>query len=114
VSKGFKNIVKLLLEHHADPCVEYLSRSCLHEAIRLKYFSIAKMLLSAGANPIALDAHGNTPLHIAVQIGSMELVSHLMSVMLNMKNHAGLTPVDLIPPAAPDRDDIVQYLTISD
>ncbi|KAF5263184.1 hypothetical protein FOXYS1_6075 [Fusarium oxysporum] len=49
----------------------------------------AKLLLDAGADPLAMDKNGLTPLHVAYSVGVMELLVAKMDI--NTRSHGGRT-----------------------
>lgn len=59
----------------------------------------AEMLLGAGANPDALDAGGETAVHVAVQLGNVEVLETLLAAGAdpNRRSHAATaTAIDMV------------------
>lgn len=73
---GHADVVKLLLQHRADPCGSKASiTSPLHETSSLP---IAKMLLQAGAMVDQRDRNKCTPLHLQAYAGHPEIMKLLL------------------------------------
>lgn len=65
-SKGYKEIVKLLLDHGADPNQkDIIGNTPLHLAVCTNHVDIVTMLLNAGTDAHSFDKYGRTPLHLA-------------------------------------------------
>lgn len=108
VCGGDLEVVKLLLANGANPNAETFSilsnlaretrpgyrNTVLHEAIEKGSFPIAEALLAAGADPNRTDHEGKTPLAIAHEKGSTELVALLQR----------WTTVPSVQPAQPSDD----------
>ena len=62
--KGFTAVVKLLLEHQADPNSKttFSCETPLHLAATYARNDVTKLLLEAGANPLSKDFRGQTPM----------------------------------------------------
>jgi ankyrin repeat protein len=93
-------VTLLLLEFRASVVAKNGSHqtSALHMAARRRNISILQILLRNGANIMATDAQGNTPLHDAA-IGNaptaiQELCKH--GADINAKNIKGETPLHLL------------------
>ena len=52
--------------------------SALHWAAMNDHVVVARMLVNAGANIVAVDAFGSTPLHFAVELGRTKVVEYLV------------------------------------
>jgi len=101
------DVVKYLVEAGADLNYElsliYVTTR-LHDVIDIHEYEIARYLVEKGANVMAVDAYGNTPLHIMMgnpprvpEIISkddyIEMVE-LLSDAMGIKNKNGQTPLD--------------------
>jgi ankyrin repeat protein len=91
---------RLLLEHGAD--LQLRSRNsnrntALHAALAGRGLETARLLLEHGADVNAADAAGWTPLHLAVDSGSTELVLLVLGErpFVDPENKDGLTPIAL-------------------
>lgn len=71
----------------------------LHEAAAFNSQEAVRALIYSGADICARDIHGDTPLHKAVYYSSIksaqELIKSLGYCELNLRNKAGLTPLDV-------------------
>ncbi len=98
-SKGYQDIVALLLEKGADKEVKTLPLLCtpLHLAIDKGYEGIVALLLEKGANIQAKAYRGATALHLAANKGHKNLIKFLLSkgISVNIKDGDGLTPLHL-------------------
>lgn len=74
-------------------------RTALHEAARSGHGAVASLLLENGANPNASDDAGMTPLHLALESISLDVVTALCAcdgLQTDLANKAGVTvPVRL-------------------
>ncbi|KAK3582870.1 hypothetical protein CHS0354_012482 [Potamilus streckersoni] len=71
-------------------------RSLLSYAARYEQIDTAKELLKSGCNPNAADETGKTPLHEAVEKGSLEIVKILIKdggADVNVRTRRGQTPM---------------------
>src|ERR1700722_5135024 len=106
VRSGETDMVKLLLDHHADANVENEPpngpRSPLSFAVEYKHPQIAVLLLDHGAKPNVADFRGNTPLLEDVGQGNtdrnqenMEMIRLLIEhgADVNVKDNNGSTPL---------------------
>jgi len=76
---GHLEVVKLLLEHGADPNVKNRDgKTPLHNAASEGHLEVVKLLLERGADPNVKDDDGNTPLHNAAWRGHLEVVKLLL------------------------------------
>ena len=95
--------VQKLLRNGADPnsTDARAGRTPLHIAASQGYFAGMEMLFKAGADPLALDAQGNTVMHHACKGGngkySVDVASYLkdMGVPLDEQSLTGNTPLHL-------------------
>ena len=80
-----------------DIDLQFQGEPLLVRAIRVKNDPAARLLLGAGASPIATDDRGNTPLHWAMYRNLSQLVAHLreQGVDENVRNLDGRLPVEL-------------------
>lgn len=106
------DVVRLLIDHKADPNIEGLDGEYESEtgpaeigaplllALECPHWpDLAKVLLDAGASPNYVVFRGNTLLLNAVRDGNVGLVDMLLEYRadVTLRNHAGLTAV-LMPP----------------
>jgi uncharacterized protein len=85
--------VRRLLQAGADANVSLGQTKILTLATSQRCYQAAVALLSGGAEPNVADNTGNTPLHLAAQAGSLELVKALLA--------KGANPNARTKPAAP-------------
>ncbi|XP_057319438.1 putative ankyrin repeat protein RF_0381 [Microplitis mediator] len=79
VRRGYKKIVKLLIEYKADVnCRSFLQSACLTTAIESDNFEIFELLLDAGAN-IHPSHTARTPIYVAVDKNNYEITKHLIN-----------------------------------
>lgn len=97
MEKGFEEIVKYLLDWRADPDVgDELGLTCLHKAARDGSASMCKLLLSNGKCDVNKQAKDwSTPLHLAVESGSLATVELLLDAdaQVNVHTNRGATPL---------------------
>ena len=77
-------------------CVNGRQETPLLLAAKEKNWAIVDIFLSEGYSPTAVDAEGNTVLHVAVKNGNLDLVSSLLSdykVYSQPRNTSGHTPL---------------------
>lgn len=95
---GNLNMVRLLLEHNADPnaceIVPVGGAAPLHLAVEHDFLSIVEMLLRAGASTLSQNARGLTPLHVAAQEGRAEITRLLLDhgADPNLRDFTGHNP----------------------
>ena len=70
------DIVKLLLDHGADPNIPGgdLNTTPLHESSGGGCSDICQLLIKRGADKLARDAHGNTPLDVALNEETKQMI----------------------------------------
>ncbi|XP_044751749.1 serine/threonine-protein phosphatase 6 regulatory ankyrin repeat subunit B-like [Coccinella septempunctata] len=102
VEKGNFNITKLLLENMPVPeATNFKSEggvTPLESAVRSERGDIVDLLVANGADVNIQNADGNSPLHIACQKGSLDMVTRLLTcpnVDFDARNKAGYTPLNL-------------------
>ncbi|KAI9709405.1 MAG: hypothetical protein M1812_007682 [Candelaria pacifica] len=81
VNRGAKNAVEALMRYVDDvdlQCVDEDGQSLLHGASKNGYKEIVELLLQSGHNPDVRDKVDRTPLHLACQKGSLEVVTALL------------------------------------
>ena len=91
-SKGYIEIVKLLIKHGADVNGRsYLENSPLHISAMYGRPEVAIFLLENGANVNAMNKHGDTPLQEALTPGDPKYCSALgkMKVAQILRAHGG-------------------------
>merc|ERR1719228_912206 len=65
-SKGYSEVVEILLRHGADPNQkDQLGNTALHLAACTNHVPVVTLLLRAGTDITTLDNNGRTPLHLA-------------------------------------------------
>lgn len=77
VSHGFESVAAVLIDHKADVNAAYLNggETALHIAIKKDYVSLVAMLLANGANAMATNGFGQTPLaYAATHYASLPLL----------------------------------------
>ncbi|KAK6636144.1 hypothetical protein RUM43_009796 [Polyplax serrata] len=81
IIQGFIEVVYSLIKMVPHPCFldipNDIVQSPLHLAVLTHQARIVRSLLVAGACVKARDRHGNTPLHLACQLGDLECVKAL-------------------------------------
>ena len=87
-------------------------RTPLHEAADTGDWniSIVNLLLNRGAEVNEIDDYGNTPLHLAAEVGAVQVVKLLIqkSAKVQVKNKDGKTPLDLAK--SKNRDRVIAFL----
>ncbi len=107
-------IVDLLVEYGANVNKvdsEYDGRTVLFSAVTSSA-SITKMLLERGAELHVVDAHGNTPLHVAAGEGKVDVVELLLDqgVEVNQRNSAGATALHWVAADSHDLSEVAGVL----
>ena len=76
---GSSPVVRVLLEHGADPNVAERSTGAtpLHDAARTGFLETVRLLVEARADPQARDSAGCLPVDLARQNGHAEVVAFL-------------------------------------
>lgn len=97
---GHEEITRLLISKGAEvntPANNGFNVFPIHSAVSSKNYNITKMLLDAGAKVNAAQQSGFTPLHIAAQLGDIELIVLLLehSAALDIRMEGGKLPSDL-------------------
>lgn len=98
VSKCRPDLVRLLLEHNADPDLQDSNNiSPIHWAVEYDNTRCIKLLLQAGAKTETSDNQEETPLHWAAWTGHSDAATLLLEAgcILNPSNSDGKTPLDL-------------------
>lgn len=99
---GHKQVAKVLLDHGVG--INSMSgdnSAAIHQAAIHDNAPMVTFLLDNGANPTASDELGNLPIHLAAKFGCTNVMDKLCSHesaksgMLDTKNQAGKTPMDL-------------------
>lgn len=96
VSHEYVEIVKLLLENHADTSRrDTYNWAPLHLAVWKDSLEIVSLLLESGVDVTSKYFHGDSPLHAATEGGQLEMVKLLLDkgADVNVKNDRGLTPL---------------------
>jgi Protein tyrosine and serine/threonine kinase/Ankyrin repeats (many copies) len=102
------------------PCLE-LDQTILHRSVQLKFYKFTwKLIREAHVFNIQIDSQdeiGRTALHIAVEMGSSDLVALLLkyNANRNIRNYDLKTPYDIAIQSHNDlADEIIEQLTIED
>jgi ankyrin repeat protein len=82
---GHNEIVKVLIQHHANVDDSTCRVTPLHLATQYNYIEVIKTLVESNANVDAVNFQGRTPLHIAYLYGREEIVTYLMTHGANSK-----------------------------
>jgi ankyrin repeat protein len=92
-AKGKVDIIRQLLEHHADINLQDASlKTPLHHACSSKYRGALSVLLEAGADVHITDNEGNYPIHIAFENEHLLYIQKLLPLYdINLKNGNGNT-----------------------
>ena len=98
-SPNRNTIVRMLLEHGADP-----NTGALRTAVASEKVEAMQILLDFGADPNLRDDDGYTPLHIAVLMDEWAAIDLLLARGANLyaRNQQGETPLDLARPRFAD------------
>ena len=98
VSKGYKQIVEMLIKHDANLEIDQDPRlfSLLHIATGKGFIEIVEMLITKGVKLDEKDAFGCTPLILAIFQGKSLMVAMLVryGASLKIRNEDGLTPLE--------------------
>ena len=97
---GHLDVVKLLLEHHANPNIAANNqmRVCpLHSACAISNYEIAELLIKAGADVNARQHSDITPLHSAAHNGQARLAKLLIDhgADVNARSDSGQSILDM-------------------
>ncbi len=107
-----EDLVKLLLDHKADPNTLIDNNTPLEYAVSNNKINMVKLLLGNEATKVdSLKADGNTALHIAAKLGHVEIVELLIpKINIDSKNKAGDTPLHC---ALSNKKDLLAQLLIN-
>jgi ankyrin repeat protein len=99
---GYLDIVQYFIEKYKTICIDSQGRklgfTALHAAIfYTNALELVEYLLKQGASTEIQDFNGNTPLHIAMQKGNLNIISALLQAKANIgaKNKDGDTPLHI-------------------
>ncbi|HYQ70724.1 MAG TPA: ankyrin repeat domain-containing protein [Gammaproteobacteria bacterium] len=95
--QGSGNVVRLLLEQGAmvDVVEKADGYTPLHYAALHGYTDLCEMLIRFGADPDRLTCNQDSPLHLAIKKGRVDVVGVLLKyrARLDIKNRTGMTPL---------------------
>lgn len=87
---------RLLIQYGVDINTSIGETTLLHKAIEENNVNTTKNLIQLGANVALQDGEGNTPLHLAAQLGNKDLLSAVISKEnLNLTNKKGQTALHI-------------------
>ncbi|CAN0353572.1 unnamed protein product, partial [Ectocarpus sp. 12 AP-2014] len=97
--------VRYLLSVDADPNSAHSAsgyNTPLHEAARGGSLAVTRLLLKSSANVLAVNSHGDHPLHVACREDRLDIARRLLAhdsdwATVAARNHAGLRPVEVVP-----------------
>ncbi|CAN0543532.1 unnamed protein product, partial [Ectocarpus sp. 12 AP-2014] len=97
--------VRYLLSVDADPNSAHSAsgyNTPLHEAARGGSLAVTRLLLKSSANVLAVNSHGDHPLHVACREDRLDIARRLLAhdsdwATVSARNHAGLRPVEVVP-----------------
>lgn len=95
---GDAELVALLLDYGADvDATDAFGRTALHRAAQSHSPNTIALLLSAGSSATTVDRTGSTPVHVVARNTYsngilVPLLQHGGMNVLNLMNHAGMTP----------------------
>lgn len=97
---GVRQVIQMLNKYHLDDLLQELdpftNANLLHTVCSKKRPQFIRALASAGINPSQQDNDGNSPLHVAVKMGSCDCVQALLQLPLSeVFNNEGYTPIHL-------------------
>jgi hypothetical protein len=103
VSKENQELVEILLEHQVDPNARQLPPKASHQetallkAVASRRVDLIERLIKRGAAVNLADQEGWTPLHLAAQMGDLELLALLEKngASRTVRTKDGKTPLDL-------------------
>jgi ankyrin repeat protein len=109
-AKGNDALVKLLLQHDADPTARNtLECTPLHSAARLGHDTVVSYLLDAGSDAVAKDKEGTTPLFLAIS-HKREKAARLL---LDRRTHSSKTlQADILHHAVSTQDELFVQLLL--
>jgi ankyrin repeat protein len=79
----------------SSPAPKYKSSSALHIAIKYANKEVITRLLEGGTSINSLDAHGQSPFHVAAMEGNAELVEFLFAECIRVNQKFNLNMQDL-------------------
>eukprot|EP00475_Leptophrys_vorax_P029047 TRINITY_DN4237_c0_g1_i7.p1 TRINITY_DN4237_c0_g1~~TRINITY_DN4237_c0_g1_i7.p1 ORF type:complete len:244 (-),score=55.52 TRINITY_DN4237_c0_g1_i7:60-791(-) len=100
-SKGFEEIVQILLKGGADPNIrDRAGSTALHRAASKGHVSVGKHLVAAKCELELADEEGYTPLHLSCMEGNLQITLVLIRAGASLSAVAkdGKTPLDHVPP----------------
>ncbi|XP_068180191.1 B-cell lymphoma 3 protein homolog isoform X2 [Antennarius striatus] len=96
----YKLIHLLLLAHRSLDIYNNLRQTPLHLAVITQQTNMVEALLRGGADPAALDRHGQTAIHLCCEYDQCDCLSVVLScpsssTCLEIRNYEGLSPLHL-------------------
>ncbi|KAF0696597.1 Aste57867_12666 [Aphanomyces stellatus] len=100
------NLLRLERNYLADMDRNERGDTSLHVACSIGRLSLVKEFLKADGSDIhCINEDGNTPFHEAVRFGRVDVVLYILNQLphlnIDLRNHAGLTPVAMAFPNTP-------------
>ncbi|GLA98226.1 hypothetical protein AtubIFM57143_006165 [Aspergillus tubingensis] len=96
--RGYDDVVRELLEAHADPNYgNQHGKTPLHLAVQDGQTAVVKALLDGGANPSLCDMDGRLPIHLASEVGNIFIFRALQQVVSYVEavDDRGRTPLHI-------------------
>lgn len=110
ISRGYNDIVKLLLKHNADCKHLVHGRYALNEAVEMGHIEVARTLLEFGCDPNSSDKDDNFPLLLASSTGNYEMANLLLRCKADVNKSSKNLHSPLSVASYFGRSDLVEYL----
>ncbi|CAC5423896.1 unnamed protein product [Mytilus coruscus] len=114
VSRGHSEIVKMLLDHHANFKELLHGRYCLCEAVERGHTDVVRVLLEYGSDPNVSDQDDNFPLILATSINNFDITGILLKFGANINQCSKKLHTPLSIASYFGRVDLVKYLLEND
>ncbi|KAL4880131.1 ankyrin repeat-containing domain protein [Aspergillus karnatakaensis] len=115
-ASGLEEVVEVMIKLENKSLLKEIPS--LHLAAEFDSVGVAKLLCSAGLDPVTLDENGSTPLHLAaahgslgvakVLVGAAEVIPQVHELIISRRNNHDLTPLQVACQAGSHR--VVQLL----